>query len=143
MKKLGVEFLEQPLKADNWQGHKELFTNSVLPIIADESCIVEEDVAKCHNYFHGVNIKLVKCGGLTPARRMIAQAKKLAMKTMVGCMTESTVGISAIAHLLPELDFVDMDGGLLLAKDIATGITIADGIIQYSELNGTGVRLIS
>jgi L-alanine-DL-glutamate epimerase-like enolase superfamily enzyme len=126
LKKLGVEFLEQPLKADNWEGHKEVFTHSVLPIIADESCIIEEDVAKCHNHFHGVNVKLVKCGGLTPARRMISQAKKLGMKTMVGCMTESTVGISAIAHLLPELDFVDMDG-----------------VIKYSELNGTGVTLIA
>ncbi len=142
LKKLGVEFLEQPLKADDWEGHAELFNHSVLPIVADESCIIEEDVAKCYNFFHGVNVKLVKCGGLTPARRMIAQAKKLGMKTMVGCMTESTVGISAIAHLLPELDFVDMDGGLLLAEDIATGITISDGIIQYSELNGTGVTLI-
>jgi L-alanine-DL-glutamate epimerase-like enolase superfamily enzyme len=141
LKKLGVEFLEQPLKADNWEGHKEVFKHSVLPIIADESCIIEDDVAKCHNHFHGVNIKLVKCGGLTPARRMILQAKNLGMKTMVGCMTESTVGISAIAHLLPELDFVDMDGGLLLAKDIATGVTITNGVIKYSELNGTGVAL--
>ncbi len=143
LKKLGVEFLEQPLKADNWEGHKEVFKHSALPIISDESCIIEEDVAKCHTHFHGVNIKLVKCGGLTPARRMIREAKKLNMKTMVGCMTESTVGISAIAHLLPELDFVDMDGALLLSKDIATGITIENGIIKYSELNGTGVTLIS
>jgi len=141
LKKLGVEFLEQPLKADNWEEHKEVYNHSVLPIIADESCIIEEDVAKCHNHFHGVNVKLVKCGGLTPARRMIAQSKKLGMKTMVGCMTESTVGISAIAHLLPELDYVDMDGSLLLANDIATGVTITDGIIKYSELNGTGVTL--
>ena len=143
LKKLGVEFLEQPLKADNWDGHKLLFKNSVLPIIGDESCIIEEDVAKCYNHFHGVNIKLVKCGGLTPARRMIAVAKQFGMKTMVGCMTESTVGISAIAHLLPELDFVDMDGGLLLADDIATGITLNNGVIEYSELNGTGVTLLS
>lgn len=142
LKKLGVEFLEQPLKADNWQGHKELFENCVLPIIADESCILEEDIAKCHNHFQGVNIKLAKCGGLTPARRMLAQAKQLGMKTMVGCMTESTVGISAIAHLLPELDYVDMDGGLLIAKDIAKGITIEDGVIRYSALNGIGVTLI-
>lgn len=143
LKKLGVEFLEQPLKADNWDGHKQVFNHSVLPIIADESCIIEEDVTKCYNHFHGVNIKLVKCGGLTPARRMIANAKQLAMKTMVGCMTESSVGISAIAHLLPELDFVDMDGALLLSNDIAKGVTIADGVIQYSELNGTGVILNS
>ena len=143
LKKLGVEFLEQPLKADNWEGHAAVFKHSVLPIIADESCIIEEDVAKCHNHFHGVNVKLVKCGGLTSARRMISQARKLGMKTMVGCMTESSVGISAIAHLLPELDYVDMDGALLLAKDIATGVTIKDGIIKYSELNGTGVTLIA
>lgn len=143
LKKIGVEFLEQPLQADNWEGHKELFEKSVLPIIADESCIVEVDVTKCYHYFHGVNIKLVKCGGLTPARRMISNAKKLGLKTMVGCMTESTVGISAIAHLLPDLDFADMDGGLLLAKDIATGITLKEGVIHYSDLNGTGVTLLS
>lgn len=141
LKKLGVEFLEQPLKADDWEGHAEVFRHSVLPIIADESCILEEDVARCYNHFHGVNIKLVKCGGLTPARRMIAQAKKLKMKTMAGCMTESTVGISAIAHLLPELDYVDMDGSLLLANDIATGVTISNGIIKYSKLNGIGISL--
>lgn len=142
LKKLGVEFLEQPMKADNWEGHKEVFKHSVLPIIADESCIIEEDVAKCHNYFHGINVKLVKCGGLTPGRRMIQEAKKLGLKTMVGCMTESTVGISAIAHLLPQLDFVDMDGALLLSEDIATGVTIDFGKIIYSKLNGTGVTLI-
>lgn len=142
LKKLGVEFLEQPMKADNWEAHKEVYKHSVLPIIADESCIIEEDVTKCHNHFHGVNVKLVKCGGLTPGKRMIEQAKKLGLKTMVGCMTESTVGISAIAHLLPQLDYVDMDGALLLAEDIATGVTIKDGIISYSNLNGTGVTLL-
>ncbi|SEG14575.1 dipeptide epimerase [Flavobacterium urumqiense] len=142
LKKLGVEFLEQPMKADNWEGHKEVYKHSVLPIIADESCIIEEDVAKCHKHFHGVNVKLMKCGGLTPGRRMIEEAKKFGLKTMVGCMTESTVGISAIAHLLPQLDYVDMDGALLLAEDIATGVIIDYGKITYSELNGTGVTLI-
>lgn len=141
LKKLGVEFLEQPMKADHWEAHKEVYKYSVLPIIADESCIIEEDVAKCHNHFHGVNIKLVKCGGLTPGKRMIEEAKKLGLKTMVGCMTESSVGISAIAHLLPQLDYVDMDGALLLAEDIATGVTIKNGKIFYSDLNGTGVIL--
>jgi L-alanine-DL-glutamate epimerase-like enolase superfamily enzyme len=142
LKKLGVEFLEQPLQADNWAGHKTVFENSVLPIIADESCIIESDVKKCHNHFHGVNVKLVKCGGLTPARRMLTEARNIGMKTMVGCMTESTVGISAIAQLLPMLDFVDMDGALLLANEIATGVTIDFGKIQYADLNGTGVALL-
>lgn len=141
LKNLGVEFLEQPLAADDWDGHSELFKKSVLPIIADESCIIETDVLKCLHNFHGINIKLMKCGGLTPAKRMIEQAKSLGLKTMVGCMTESTVGISAIAHLLPYLDYVDMDGALLLSEDIAEGITIKEGKIIYSHLNGTGVKL--
>ena len=142
LRELGVEFLEQPLKADDWNGHKEVYQKSVLPIIADESCQVEADVAKCYNHFHGINVKLVKCGGLTPARRMLVHAKELHMKTMVGCMTESSVGISAIAHLLPLLDYVDMDGVLLIENDIATGITLSHGVAQYSDLNGTGVALI-
>ncbi|RXJ52254.1 dipeptide epimerase [Gelidibacter gilvus] len=141
LKELGVEFIEQPLPADDWEGHKKVFEHSVLPIIADESCQVEADVDKCFEHFHGVNVKLTKCGGLTPARRMLVKARHLGMKTMVGCMTESTVGISAIAHLLPLLDYVDMDGALLLANDIATGVRIEDGEIFYSDLHGTGVTL--
>lgn len=142
LKELGVEFLEQPMKADDWDAHREVFQKSVLPVIADESCQVEADVAKCHNHFHGINVKLVKCGGLTSARRMLNHAKDLGMKTMVGCMTESSVGISAIAHLLPLLNYVDMDGALLLEEDIATGVTLKYGVAEYSSLNGTGVSLI-
>lgn len=141
LKELGVEFIEQPLPADDWEGHKKVFEQSVLPIIADESCQIEADVDKCFGHFHGVNVKLTKCGGLTPARRMLVKARGLGMKTMVGCMTESSVGISAIAHLLPLLDYVDMDGALLLAEDIATGVRIENGEIFYSDLNGTGVTL--
>ena len=100
LEKLGVEFIEQPLKADDWDGHKTLFLKSVLPIVADESCMVESDVMKCHNHFHGVNVKLTKCGGLTSGKRMLEKARKLGMKTMVGCMTESSVGISAIASFI-------------------------------------------
>ncbi len=141
LKALGVEFIEQPLKADDWDGMKQVHELSVLPIIADESCQVEADATKCHGFFHGINIKLMKCGGLTPARRMIQQAKALGMKVMVGCMTESSVGISAIAHLLPLLDYVDMDGALLLKEDIATGVCIDNGQVHYVEGAGTGVEL--
>ncbi|WP_298264264.1 dipeptide epimerase [uncultured Lutibacter sp.] len=141
LKKLGVEFIEQPLPADNWKGSKVVYENSHLPIIADESCIIETDVEKCYNHFHGVNVKLMKCGGLTPAKRMITKAKSLGLKTMVGCMTESSVGISAIAHLTPLLDYVDMDGALLLKNDIAKGVTLNNGNIVFSKLNGTGVLL--
>ncbi|MDZ7821430.1 MAG: enolase C-terminal domain-like protein [Candidatus Marinimicrobia bacterium] len=142
LKELGVEFIEQPMKADAPEAEmKKAFTHSALPLIADESCISEEDVDRCHGFFHGVNIKVVKCGGLTPARRMIARARELKMKVMVGCMTESTVGISGIAQLLPLLDYVDMDGPLLLAKDIAEGVTIERGVVHYPDVPGNGVVL--
>jgi len=140
--KLGVEFIEQPLPASQWDAMRHVYAESKLPIIADESCIVESDVARCQGHFHGVNIKLVKCGGLTPARRMIAQAKQLGLKTMVGCMTESSVGISAIAQLLPLLDYVDMDGALLLAEDIARGVTINQGAVSFPAVPGCGVELL-
>lgn len=142
LKELNVEFIEQPMPAEaSIEDMKKVFENSVLPVIADESCISEEDVDKCAGLFHGVNIKVVKCGGLTPARRMIKRARQLNMKVMVGCMTESTVGISGIAQLLPLLDYVDMDGPLLLAKDIATGVTIDKGKVSYSDIPGNGVSL--
>ena len=131
--KLGVEFIEQPLPADDWDGVKRVYEKSALPIIADESCIAEADVDRCVGHFHGVNVKLVKCGGLTPARRMVVRARELGMKAMVGCMTESTVGISAIAQLLPLLDYVDMDGAALLASDIATGVKVDRGACIYPD----------
>ncbi|WP_299823186.1 dipeptide epimerase [uncultured Pontibacter sp.] len=142
LQKLGVEFIEQPMKADNLEGMKEVYKHSVLPLIADESCIVEADVAKCHNLFHGVNIKLTKCGGVTPAIRMINKARELGLKVMIGCMTESSVGISAIGHLAPMLDYVDMDGALLLKEDIATGVVVKETGLIYPQENGTGAQLL-
>ncbi len=142
LKELGVEFIEQPLKAEMWKGMAEVTAKSVLPIIADESCILEEDVERCAECFDGVNIKLTKAGGLTPARRMIAQARKRGLKVMVGCMTETTVGISAIAQLLPLIDYVDMDGALLLDGDVAEGVRVVDGEAVFSGEAGTGVQWI-
>lgn len=142
LKDLGVEFLEQPLKADDWVGMEEVMHNSILPVIADESCIVESDVEKCGLHYSGINIKLTKCGGLTPALRMIKKGKEMGLKVMVGCMTESTVGISAIAQLLPQLDYVDMDGALLLKEDIANGVIIQDDAkVIFPYLGGSGVIL--
>lgn len=142
LKGLGVEFIEQPQKANAWEGHKRALKDSVLPIIADESCHVEADVAKCAGHFDGINIKLVKCGGLTPARRMIKEARSFGLKIMMGCMTESTIGISAIAHIAPLLDYVDMDGALLLAKDPATGVFIdSQAQLHYAKTPGTGADL--
>ncbi len=143
LKPLNVEFIEQPLPASDWEGYRQVFEESALPIIADESCITEADVARCRGHFHGINIKLVKCGGLTPARRMIDEARKLDMKVMVGCMTESSVGISAIAQLLPLLDYVDMDGAALLARDIASGVILDKGRCLYPDVPGNGVQLLA
>ncbi len=143
LKTLGVEFIEQPLKADDWDGMKRVIAESALPIIADESCILPEDVAKCAGHFTGINIKLTKCGGLTPARKMIAEAKQKGLKVMVGCMTESTVGISAVAQLLPQLDYVDMDGAMLLKEDIAKGVEIKNGgEVVFPKLGGSGITLL-
>jgi L-alanine-DL-glutamate epimerase-like enolase superfamily enzyme len=142
LKQLGVEFLEQPLPATDWDGMQRVFNECALPVIADESCLTEGDVDKCHGFFHGVNIKLTKAGGLTPARRMIARARELDLKVMVGCMNESTVGISAIGQLLPLLDYVDMDGSEMIAEDIATGVHLEKGRAVFPEENGNGIRLL-
>ncbi len=142
LRELGVELIEQPLPPDDWPGMAEVFRHSALPIIADESCQVESDVDRCADYFHGINIKLVKCGGMTPARRMLARADQLGLRIMMGCMTESTVGISAACQFLPLLDYADLDGPLLLSRDTATGVTIESGVILFPNENGCGVRLL-
>jgi len=141
LQSLGVEFIEQPLAKDNWEDMKILYKASSLPLIADESCVFEKDVAACLNHFHGINIKLTKCSGLTPALRMIKEARNLNLKVMMGSMNESSVGSAAIAQCLPQLDYVDMDGPLLLAEDIATGINYDFGKVTISDKPGLGVEL--
>ena len=97
---------------------------------------------RCAGIFGGINIKLTIAGGLTPARRMITRARELGLKVMAGCMTESSIGISAIGQLLPLLDYVDMDGAVLIAKDIATGVHLEKGRPVFPDENGNGVRLL-
>jgi L-alanine-DL-glutamate epimerase-like enolase superfamily enzyme len=140
LKELKVELVEQPLAKDNWEGMKNLFKKSSLQLIADESCVSENDVEKCRDHFHGINIKLTKCSGITPALRMIKRARELNLKVMIGCMNESTVGSAAIAHLLPFIDYADMDGPLLLEEDVATGIDYDYGKIIYSDAPGLGIE---
>lgn len=139
---LGVELIEQPLPADDWHGMREILRQCPLPVIADESCRSEPDVDKCADGFHGINIKLVKCGGMTPAKRMIDRARQLGLKVMMGCMAESTVGISAAAQFLPLLDYADLDGPLLLARDAATGVRYDHGRILFPGEDGCGVQLL-
>jgi len=139
---LGVEFIEQPLAKDNWEGMKILFEKSTLPLFADESCVFEQDVEKCHGHFHGINIKLTKCSGITPAIRMIQKARSLNMQVMMGSMNESTIGSAAIVNFMPQLDHVDVDGPLLLAEDIATGIHFESGNVRLNGKPGLGITLV-
>jgi L-alanine-DL-glutamate epimerase-like enolase superfamily enzyme len=140
-KNLDIEFIEQPLAKEDWVGMKVLFSQSPLPLVADESCVAESDVDKCAGHFHGINIKLTKCSGLTPALRMIKEARALDLKVMIGSMNESTVGSSAITHMMPLVDYVDADGPLLLEEDVATGLKYQDdGTILTSGEPGLGIR---
>ncbi len=139
LKELGVELVEQPLAKEDQEGMKILYEKSNLPLFADESCVSENDVGKCAGYFHGINIKLTKCSGLTPARRMIEKAKALGLKIMLGCMNETTVGASALAQLAPLCDYLDNDGTLLLAENIGRGIRIEKGNLIYADIPGCGV----
>jgi L-Ala-D/L-Glu epimerase len=123
-----------------WEGMKILYEASSLPLFADEACVFETDVEKCKDHFHGINIKLTKCSGITPARRMIKKARDLKLQVMIGCMNESTVGSAAIAHLLPFIDHVDMDGPLLLEEDVATGLQYEFGKIVYADKPGLGIN---
>jgi len=141
LKDLGVEFIEQPLKAEDWIGMKSLKAKSVLPIIADESCQRFDDVTPCAEVFHGINIKLMKCGGLTPALKMIEKAKRLKINVMAGCMTESTIGISSLVQIAPLLNYIDADGAKLLKEDIADGAKLDNGKIIFSAKNGSGAKI--
>jgi L-alanine-DL-glutamate epimerase-like enolase superfamily enzyme len=138
LKALGVTLLEQPLPKAAWEEMAALKAQSPIPLFADESCVVEADVDKCAGSFHGINIKLTKCGGITPALRMLRKAGELGLQTMLGSMNESTIGTSAMVHLSPAADFLDADGPRLLAEDHATGL-IYDELGQVTLSSGTGL----
>jgi L-alanine-DL-glutamate epimerase-like enolase superfamily enzyme len=140
LQKLGVTLIEQPLPKTEWEAMKELKQVSPIPLFADESCVLETDVQRCAEAFHGINIKLTKCGGITPALRMITEAKKLGLKMMLGSMNESTVGSAAVAHLLPLVQEADMDGTLLLKEDVAEGLQIQNGMVKITEAPGLGIH---
>jgi L-alanine-DL-glutamate epimerase-like enolase superfamily enzyme len=138
-----VELIEQPISKKDWKGMQEIMQISHIPIFADESCVDERDVEICAGSFHGVNIKLTKCGGITPALRMVKAAHNLGLYVMMGSMNESSIGTAAVAHFLPQLDFVDMDGPLLLKEDLAKGLTLNNGIVQISNKNGLGIEILN
>jgi L-alanine-DL-glutamate epimerase-like enolase superfamily enzyme len=140
---LGIELIEQPLAKENFEGILKLREHTTIPIIADESCVGLNDIEKCKDVFTGINIKLTKCSGITPALEMIKKARSYNLKIMLGCMNESTIGTSALGHLAPLVDYLDADGPLLLKEDIATGITYNNNYIKLSEKPCLGIVISS
>ena len=136
----GVEFVEQPLPADDLDGLRFVRERSALPIIADESCVTSVDIPRLAGAVDGINIKLAKCGGLREAQRMIATARAHGLRVMMGCMIETSLGITAAAHLAPLLDYADLDGAALLADDPCVGAAIVGGRIDIPDAPGLGVR---
>jgi L-alanine-DL-glutamate epimerase-like enolase superfamily enzyme len=137
-----VESVEQPLPPHDLEGMRFVRERSVLPIIADESCVVATDIPKLVGVVDGINIKLSKCGGLREALKMIATARAHGMFVMAGCMIETSLGITAAAHFAPLLDSADFDGAALLSDDPYVGATIVAGKIVIPDAPGLGVRKV-
>ncbi len=138
---LNIQLIEQPLAKDNIEDMALLqqeFTDVLF--IADEACVTEQDVLPSSTCFKGINIKLTKCGGITPALRMIKQARQLNLLIMIGCMNETSIGSAAMAQLAPLVDYVDMDGPLLLTTDVATGLTYDNGLVTI-DFNKPGLGI--
>ena len=136
-----VEFIEQPFKSSNLTDTAELRSKSPLPIIADENSLNSKDIPQIDGVFDGINIKLMKCGSLFEAIKMVEMAREREMKIMLGCMIESSVAITAAAHLSPLVDYADLDGNLLISNDPYVGVKVEDGKLILPNSNGMGVSL--
>jgi len=134
-------YLEQPMKK-GMENYSVLHTDKYSNWMADEDCQNKEDLKKLVPHYRSVNVKLVKCGGLTPALEMISNAREFGFKIMIGCMTESSIGISAGSVLAPLCDFADLDGANLIANDIALGSRVENGKILLSQNHGLGIKIL-
>lgn len=140
--KYGVVLIEQPTQPDDIAGLKYVREHSELPIIADESVKRASDIPALAEAVDGINIKLVKCGGILEALRMIHVARAHGLLVMLGCMIESSLGITAAAHLTPLVDYADLDGNLLISNDPYTGVTLENGKLVLPNLPGIGVTAV-
>lgn len=143
LRALGCTMIEQPLHRDDWEGMKQIhpYTEDI-DLIADESCTNLNNTEKCLTYFDGINIKLAKCGGLTPSIMMLQIIKRMKKKVMLGSMCEHGPNANATAHLIPLADYVDIDGPLLLKEHIGNGIQYNEDLfIHFQYPNGTGYEL--
>ena len=136
-----AEYIEQPLSEGNEDQLKFLFKGRSLPIFVDESCRFSEDVPRLANFVDGVNLKLMKCGGITEALRILNTARSFGLKTMIGCMSESSVSISAGASLTGIIDYVDLDSHYNLFPDPSSGAVMINGVTMTNNGNGHGATL--
>jgi L-alanine-DL-glutamate epimerase-like enolase superfamily enzyme len=142
LKENGVVLVEQPMPKTAIDDMAWLTENSPLPTIADESLQRLPDVMKVHGVYNGINIKLMKCTGMREAHQMLTLARSLDMKVMIGCMTETSCGVSAAAQLAPKADWADLDGNLLISNDPFTGMQIVDGKVTLVDKPGIGLEAV-
>ncbi len=139
LEELGVELIEQPVAPDDLDGLAAVHRVSRLPVVADESCKTAADIPRLAGAVDGINIKLAKCGSLREALRMVAVARAHHLSVMVGCMIETSLGITAAAHFTPLLDLADLDGAALLEFDPFAGASIDGGVVSLPSAAGLGV----
>ena len=137
----GVDYVEQPLKEGEEFNLEELYENRPVPIYLDETCRFSENISSFAHCVDGVNMKLMKCGGITEALKIIKTAKKYKLKTMIGCMSESSVSIAAAAALSGGIDHIDLDSHYNLAPDPSTGAPMVDGVTLPPDIPGHGGEL--
>ena len=138
-----VQFIEQPMQKNLVDDHAWLTGNSPIPVIADESVQTVSDIKSVYGAYSGINIKLMKCGGIRSAFKMINTARALDMKVMIGCMTETSCAISAATQLSPLVDWADLDGNLLISNDVFEGVKVNNGKLVLNNRPGIGVLKIS
>ncbi len=142
LKEKGVVFVEQPMPKEQIEDMAWLTERSPLPTFGDEGVQRLADVKKAHGVYNGINIKLMKCTGMREAHKMLTLARALDMRVMMGCMTETSCGISAASHLSPMVDYADLDGALLISNDPYDGTTIVDGRVTLTDRPGIGVKKV-
>lgn len=135
----GALFIEQPMPKEQVDDIAWLTERSPLPILADEALQTVEDLLPMKGVYSGINIKLMKCGGMHAAYKMITMARQMGMKILIGCMTETSCAVSAAAQLSPLVDWADLDGNLLISNDVYDGMTVVDGKITLPDRPGIGI----
>jgi L-alanine-DL-glutamate epimerase-like enolase superfamily enzyme len=135
-----IEFVEQPIAPRDLSGLKLIRDNVTVPIIADESCVAVEDIPRLAECVDGVNLKLMKSNGISNVLKMIQVARAHNLRVMIGCMIESSLAITAAAHLTPLVDYADLDGHLLIDNDPYVGVTVEKGKLVLPDGPGLGVK---